>query len=277
MPDDPETNAATLRPQVEAEAEALRDRLDRPPAVAVVAEAGLPALEGELQEATQHPFGEALGPPAAGGATSEAETLHAGTLAEGVPVALMQARSLEAGFTAREAALTVRVLATLGAEAFVLLGRAAPLADRLRAGCLLLVTDHLNFQGDNPLTGANEDDWGARFPDMSAPYDADWRAAVQAEIGAAPGEGIYAAAAGPATPAEQAMLRRMGADAVGTGLVPEVIAAGHMGRRVLGAVQIAAPRAEATNGRDGAAPMAELTRVAVRQATGPRHAQEGAA
>jgi purine-nucleoside phosphorylase len=263
----PETNAAPLRRQVEAEAEALRRRLDRVPSVAVIAEAGLPVLAGTLDAGTQHPFGEALDAPAVCRAEGSEETLHVGTL-EGAPVALMQARSLRHGFTAQEAALSVRVLATLGARTFVLVGTAAGLRARLQPGAVMLVTDHLNLQGTNPLVGANEDDWGPRFPDMSAPYDADWRASVQEE--SASQQGVYAAVPGSVTPAEQTMLRRMGADAVGAGIVPEVIAARHMGRRVLGAVRLTGAQEHAGDGRPQ--PLGELMRAAVRQAPSPASA-----
>lgn len=254
----PDTNAASSRRQVQAEAEALRRRLDRVPSVAVIAEASFAPSADALEAATRVPFGTTLQD-----ATPERaeEDLMLGTLG-GIPVALMQARHLRHGFTAQEAALSVRVLATLGVEAFVLVGAAAGLRPRLQPGDVMLVTDHLNLQGANPLTGANEDDWGPRFPDMSAPYDAGWRAAVQEEF-AFP-QGIYAAVPGPVTPAEQTMLQRMGADAVGAGLAPEVLTARHMDRRVLGAARLTDPQAEA--GDEPSQPLADLMRAAVEQA-----------
>jgi purine-nucleoside phosphorylase len=109
---------------------------------------------------------------------------------------------------------------------------------QFRRGDLMLLTDHINFQGQNPLVGPNVDDWGPRFPDMTEPYDPALRRTINdaaREDGISLRKGIYLALLGPneETSAEHRMARRLGADAVGTGVVPEVIAARHMDVRVL--------------------------------------------
>ena len=271
----PETDAPpaepSLRQQVDAEVQVLQPQIERSPVVAVIAEVGLfgGGAPFAREEATRLSFGEALpAPPASHGE----EVLQLGTV-EGVPAAWMSARHIGHGFSAQEASLSVRVLAALGTRAFVLLGRAASLGEHISPGDVMLLTDHLNLQGANPLMGANEADWGPRFPDMTAPYDADWRTAVQEGANGSLHEGIYAAVPGPApaTPAEQAMLQRMGADAVGAGLVPEVLTARHMERRVLAAVAITEPRADAQDGaaQDEAAVLASLVRAAIQQVSKP--------
>jgi len=159
---------------------------------------------------------------------------------EGRRVAVLQGRvHLYEGYTAEQVAFPVRVLGALGAHTLVVTNAAGGLAPDLRAGDLMLIGDHINMMGTNPLVGPNDAGLGPRFPDMSSAYDADLRvtameAARAEQLGLR--EGVYAGVLGPAyeTPAEAAMLRRCGADAVGMSTVPEVIAARHAGLRVLG-------------------------------------------
>ena len=261
---EPQVSASptTLRQRVDRSAEAIRSELEQVPTVAVLVEAGKALFtdvlqEGVLQETARVPLDNA--------SDAEAEALRLGTL-EGVPAAVGRARSLAGGYTAQEVAFPVRVLASLGVRAFVLLGTAAGLTPRLRPADVMLLTDHLNLQGVNALAGANEDDWGPRFPDMTAPYDPEWRTSVQADAkDAAFRQGIYAAVPGPApaTPAERKMLQRMGADAVGTSLVLEVLAARHMERRVLAAVAAAGEAAVEGKARET---MTALVRAAAQTA-----------
>ena len=270
---DTSSENSSLRQQVTAEAEAIRDGIDRQVEVAILTDPALTSLAEELENPIRHPFGKAFSEEVARPDDEDFpdEDLLIGRF-ESISVAVMRGRHLYHGFSPQEAALPVRVLATLGVERFVMLGRAVGLSPRFHTSDVMFVTDHLNLQGVNPLTGANEPGWGPRFPDMSAVYDEDWRTAVRAELGGSHGQGIYAAVPGPApaTPAEQTMLHRMGADAVGTGLVPEVLAARHMERRVLAAVVLteagSEPREQQVE-REGQSKLDAIGRAAVRKAS----------
>jgi purine-nucleoside phosphorylase len=228
---------SAYRRQVDDAVDALRRESDAAPPVAVVAEASVSSVLGNGAGTTRLPLQPESDADASGG-----EVVRLGALDGGPRIAQVRARRLCDGFTAKEAAFPVRVLAAWGVQAFVLVGTAAGLDESRPPVGVMLVSDHLNLQGDNPLTGGNEDDWGPRFPDMTAPYDSAWRAAVRAqqEDGEETREGVYAALpdAGAPSPAEQAMLRRAGADAAGAGLLPDVLAARHMNRRVLAAVVV---------------------------------------
>jgi purine-nucleoside phosphorylase len=143
------------------------------------------------------------------------------------------------GYTLEEVTFPVRVLALLGVKSLVLTNAAGGLNNSLRQGSLMLISDHLNLLGANPLRGANDPRFGARFPDMSEVYDRGHQEIAVQEAHAAGTElrrGVYAALAGPSyeTPAEIRMLRALGADAVGMSTVPEAIVARHSGVKVLG-------------------------------------------
>jgi purine-nucleoside phosphorylase len=138
-----------------------------------------------------------------------------------------------------EVVFPVRVLARWGARTLIVTNSAGGIRDSLKPGDLMLISDHINLQGVNPLGGANEEELGPRFPDMTHAYDPALRdiARTAGAKAARPlQEGVYAAMSGPSyeTPAEIRMLRTLGADAVGMSTAPEVIAARHMGLRVLG-------------------------------------------
>jgi len=169
---------------------------------------------------------------------SHAGRLILGRLA-GVDVVAMQGRHhLYEGRTPQEVVLPVRLMRALGAGTLVLSGACGGMHPLWRAGDLVMLTDHLNLLGENPLTGPNVAAWGPRFPDMSKPYDTGLRELAEAaalELGIPLRAGVYAAVAGPnlETRAEYRMLRALGADVVGMSTVPEVIAARHMGMRVL--------------------------------------------
>ncbi len=161
-----------------------------------------------------------------------------GTL-EGVPVVAMQGRfHCYEGYTLREIAFPIRVMKLLGAENLVVSAACGGMNPLWGPGDLVLLDDHINFMGDGPLTGPNLDELGPRFPDMSVPYDTGLQeaaAAVAMAEGVPLRRGVYVAVVGPQleTRAEYRMLRAMGADVVGMSTVPEVIAARHMGMRVL--------------------------------------------
>ncbi len=169
---------------------------------------------------------------------------HAGKLVlgnvGGVPVAVMAGRvHLYEGYGVKEVTFPVRVLAALGVRSLVFTNAAGGINVNFGQGGLVLISDHLNLQGANPLVGPNDERFGPRFPDMSEAYSRRYRALAleaAAELGLKLNEGVYAALAGPSyeTPAEIRYLRAIGADMVGMSTVPEVIVANHMGVRVLG-------------------------------------------
>lgn len=167
---------------------------------------------------------------------SHAGRLLSGTL-RGVPVLAMQGRfHLYEGYSAREIARPVRVLAELGIETLVVSNAAGGMNPHFRRGDLMLIEDHVNLLAANPLTGPNVDAWGPRFPDMGAAYDPDLRAAVARlalDAGLRLQRGVYIAVAGPSleSRAEYRFLRAVGGDVVGMSTVPEVIVARHHGLR----------------------------------------------
>jgi purine-nucleoside phosphorylase len=165
--------------------------------------------------------------------------LVAGTVA-GVPVLLMQGRVHRyEGYPASSVVFPVRVLHALGVRRLVVTNAAGGLGEGFAAGDLMLIEDHLNLTGDNPLAGKNDARFGPRFPDMSDAYTARLRP-LAFDVAAAQGlrlqRGVYAGLLGPSyeTPAEIRMLRTLGAHAVGMSTVHEVIAASHLGIEVLG-------------------------------------------
>jgi purine-nucleoside phosphorylase len=193
------------------------------------------ASDGLLDEGTIEatvPYADLPHAPGSGG------SLAMGIL-DGTPVVeLSQPLHLYDGHTPREVAFPVRMLAAAGVETLLLTAAAGSVNPRFGRGDLMLLTDHINFQGQNPLVGPNVEDWGPRFPDMTDPYDVALQRtagdAARAE-GISLQKGIYFALLGPneETAAEHRMARRLGADAVGTSVVPEVIVARHMDVRVL--------------------------------------------
>jgi len=143
------------------------------------------------------------------------------------------------GYSLQQVSFPIRVLRALGADTLVVSNACGGMRAEWSPGDLMLIADHINLLGDNPLVGENDDRLGVRFPDMSAPYDAELRAlahAVAREQGTVLREGVYVAVTGPnlETRAEYRMLRTIGADVVGMSTVPEVIVAVQGGMRVLG-------------------------------------------
>lgn len=157
----------------------------------------------------------------------------------GVDVALMRGRfHYYEGYSMEDVTLPVRVFAAMGIRSLILTNAAGGVASRLSPGSLMVITDHINMMGDNPLRGPNDDRLGPRFPDMSAAYTRSYIEVahdVAREMGVTLAEGVYMALLGPSyeTPAEIRMLSKLGADAVGMSTVPEVIVARHSGMKVL--------------------------------------------
>ena len=168
---------------------------------------------------------------------------HAGRLVIGnagsVPVAAMQGRVHQyEGYTAQEVSFPIRVFARMGIKAVILTNAAGGINLGYAQGALVLIRDHINLQGTNPLIGPNDDRFGVRFPDMTHAYSRAFREIAREEAAKQSlilHEGVYAALLGPSyeTPAEIEYLRRIGADLVGMSTVAEVIAARHMGLSIL--------------------------------------------
>ncbi len=169
---------------------------------------------------------------------------HAGKLAVGLfenrPVAMMSGRvHLYEGYSAAQVAFPVRLLRLLGVQTVILTNAAGGVNSRFTSGALMLITDHINLTGHNPLVGPNDSRFGVRFPDMTntyAPHLLDAARRSAARTGVSLDEGIYLGLLGPTyeTPAEVRMVRLLGGDAVGMSTVTEAIAANHMGMHVLG-------------------------------------------
>jgi purine-nucleoside phosphorylase len=143
------------------------------------------------------------------------------------------------GYGLDEVTFPVRVMRALGADVLLVSNACGGMHPLWPAGDLVLISDHINLLGDNPLIGLNDDSLGPRFPDMSEPYDAGLRALAReaaADLKVPLREGVYVAVPGPnlETPAEYRMLRTIGGDVVGMSTVPEVIVANHAGMRVMG-------------------------------------------
>ena len=208
------------------------------PKIALVLGSGLGAFADEFAQATRIPYSKIPHYPRST-AIGHAGQLVIGTV-EGVEVAGMQGRvHLYEGYSAKELAFPIRVFARMGVKAIILTNAAGGVKSEFIEGRLVVISDHINLLGVNPLAGPNEDKFGGRFPDMTAAYDKRFRELTLAEgrlLGINLGEGVYAAVAGPSyeTPAEVRYLRSIGADLVGMSTVPEVIAARHSGLRVLG-------------------------------------------
>ena len=169
---------------------------------------------------------------------------HAGRMVIGkvadVPVAIMQGRvHFYEAYSLREVIFPMRVMARMGIRAALITNAAGGINTNFKQGCLVVLRDHINLQGNNPLMGPNDEHFGVRFPDMTQVYWKPYQAAALQEgrrLGIEIADGVYAALTGPSyeTPAEIRYLRAIGADLVGMSTVPEVIAAAHMGIRVLG-------------------------------------------
>jgi len=223
--------------QVEAAKNFIEARIPRSPTVGCVLGSGLGAFADEVQNRVEIPYGDIPNWP------RSTAIGHAGKLVLGLVddtvVAVMAGRvHFYEGYSMQQVTFPVRVLGSLGVKSLLLTNAAGGIHPGLKQGCLVLLCDHINGQGDNPLKGPNDDRWGPRFPDMSEAYDRKFRElAHQAarEIGSELYEGVYAALSGPCyeTPAEIRYLRAVGADLVGMSTVPEVIVANHMGIRCL--------------------------------------------
>lgn len=218
----------------------LKDRLgpDCRPVLGLTLGTGLSSLAHKIEQLHSIEFLEIPG-FAHSTVQSHAGQLICGRLGGTMVAALAGRFHLYEGYSPREVTFPVRVLAELGVECFIFCNAAGGLDPAMEAGRVMLINDHINFTGQNPLTGPNVDQWGERFPDMSQVYDPALMAlarSIAAGLNISMYEGVYVGLPGPSmeTPAETRMLRGFGADAVGMSTVLEVIAARHQGLRVLG-------------------------------------------
>jgi purine-nucleoside phosphorylase len=230
--------STSLYERVEHATRIIRAKINVEPRIAVVLGSGLGAFADDFEEAVCIPYEEIPG-----FAQSTAQG-HAGRLVIGnvdkVPVIAMQGRfHYYEGYSLEEVTFPIRTFGLLGVKTLVLTNAAGGVNVELNQGALMVISDHLNLMGVNPLRGPNDERFGPRFPDMSAVYARDLQGLVIEEakaIGVEVRRGIYGALSGPSyeTPAEIVVFRNLGADAVGMSTVPEAIVARHMGLEVLG-------------------------------------------
>jgi purine-nucleoside phosphorylase len=212
------------------------------PRVGIILGSGLSEVARSLEGDTPVPYQSIPHFPRST-VVGHAGELHLGAW-KGVPVAILAGRMhLYEGYAPAEVVFPTRVLALAGIEILVVTCAAGGIAPTATPGSVMLFSDHLNLQGQNPLAGAHDQRWGERFIDMSAPYDPDLRrlaSEVAKQLKLKCTEGVYAALLGPSfeTPAEIRALQQWGAGAVGMSTVPEVIAARQMSVRVLGVATI---------------------------------------
>src|SRR5579862_6636236 len=207
------------------------------PKIGLVLGSGLGAFADDLTEAARIPYSQIPSFP------RSTAIGHAGQMVIGkagsIPVAVMQGRvHLYEGYSSSDVAFPTRVLGRMGIRVLILTNAAGGINSKYTQGALVLISDHINLQGHNPLVGPNDDRFGPRFPDMTYAYDKGYReiAHIAAKrLGKTVYQGVYAGLLGPnyETPAEIRYLRTIGADLVGMSTVPEVIVARHMGIKVL--------------------------------------------
>ena len=216
----------------------IRKRSPLRPTVGVVLGSGLGAFAERVENATVVPYGEISGFPRSSVAGHKGE-LVLGEL-RGVPIAVMSGRvHYYEGYPMDRVTFPVRVLAALEVKKLLITNAARGANPDYVPGDFMIISDHINLTGNNPLIGPNDDRMGPRFPDMSEAYSKAGREVLRAAsktVGVTPREGIYAGLAGPSyeTPAEIRMLQTVGADAVGMSTVAEVIVASHAGIEVAG-------------------------------------------
>lgn len=230
----------SLHDRIHAAAAAIRSALfPKPPQAAIVLGTGLGGLAGKLADRKTLPYAEVPHFPHSTVASHAGEVV-AGTLG-GVPVVAFSGRfHLYEGWTLEQVTLPVRVAKALGAQYLFLSGACGGMNKFHRKGDLVLLDDHINLMGVNPLVGPNDERLGPRFPDMSRPYDPGLLARAEAictQEGIRAHRAVYVAVTGPCleTRAEYRMLQAMGADVVGMSTVPETIVAVHAGLKVFGA------------------------------------------
>lgn len=215
----------------------LQERMPEAPSVGVVLGSGLGDFASELTNPVVISYADIPGWPRST-AVGHAGQLVFGRIGSAPSVVLSGRAHLYEGYSPARVTFSIRILKLLGVQTLVLTNAAGGINRDFSQGALVLISDHINLQGMNPLAGANEEDFGPRFPDMTEAYSVEYRAIakqVAAELGIDLREGVYAAVLGPSyeTPAEIRFLRTIGADLVGMSTVAEAIVANHMSMKVL--------------------------------------------
>lgn len=233
-----EASSSDLYSRAQHAARTIQARTKLKPRIALVLGSGLGGFADEFEDAVAIPYREIPG------FVSSTAQGHVGSLVIGkvadIPVAAMQGRvHFYEGYSLEEVTFPIRTFKLLGIDTLILTNAAGGIDVQLTQGALMVISDHLNLMGVNPLHGPNDERFGPRFPDMTEVYSRDLQELVTQEaraVGTTVRRGIYAALAGPSyeTPAEIHMLRAFGADAVGMSTVPEAIVARHMGMNVVG-------------------------------------------
>jgi purine-nucleoside phosphorylase len=227
-----------LRDRIREAVKAVRAKDARKPTIGIVLGTGLGALAAKIKDRTVISYADLPHFPSST-VDSHAGELIIGTLGKKTVVALSGRFHYYEGYTMQEVTFPIRVAKALGIKTLIVSNASGGLNPQFRAGDLMLITDHINFMGDNPLIGPNDDTIGPRFPDMCEPYTQGLQDLAETEalrLGIQLQRGVYLACAGPnlETRAEYRMMRGMGADAVGMSTVPEVIVAVHAGLKILG-------------------------------------------
>ena len=224
--------------QIREAAGLIKERLSESASLGIILGSGLGALADEVTDPVHISYGEIPHFPTSS-VVGHAGRLVSGKL-DGVPVILMQGRvHAYEGYEKDQVVFPIRVLNALGVKDLMVTNAAGALNPDFRPGQIMLIEDHINFTGMNPLVGRNSEELGPRFPDMSDAYGSERRevvASIAEQLGVSLQKGVYAGVMGPSyeTPAEVRMLHRLGGDAVGMSTVAEVIAANHLGMRVTG-------------------------------------------
>jgi purine-nucleoside phosphorylase len=225
-------------PAIDRAVAAIAARFGSAPEVAIVLGTGLGRLGAEIMDKMTIEYPEIPGFPTST-VESHAGRLLCGTLGGKTVIAMQGRFHRYEGYSLQQVTFPIRVLRALGARALIVSNACGGLNPDWASGDLMVIADHINLLGDNPLIGPNDDRLGPRFPDMSEAYDPSLRTiahGVARDSGVTLREGVYVAVAGPnlETRSEYRFLRSIGADVVGMSTVPEVIVAVHAGMRVLG-------------------------------------------
>lgn len=227
-----------LRTQIDEAVAGIRQKTSAQPEVAIVLGTGLGPLAARIEAEARIPYWEIPHFPTSN-VDSHAGELILGRLGGKTVAALSGRFHFYEGYSMQQLSFPVRVAKALGVHTLVVSNACGGMNPQFKAGDLMVITDHINFMGDNPLIGANDDTLGPRFPDMSEPYTRaliELAEEVALEKRIKLQRGVYLACSGPnlETRAEYRMMRTLGADVVGMSTVPEVIVAVHAGLRVLG-------------------------------------------